>query len=53
MPEIEVIKEENVPERVLENSDIQKTIGDLKLTKQQTVNIARKIVNIKIKAIKA
>ena len=50
--QIEVVKEEHLPETMLDDSDIQETIGKLKLTKQQTTDIAKKIVSIKVSAIK-
>ena len=50
--QIEVVKEEHLPEMMLDDSDIQETIGKLKLTKQQTTEIAKKIVSIKVSAIK-
>jgi hypothetical protein len=34
------VKEEHLPETMIDDSDIQETIGKLKLTKQQTADIA-------------
>jgi len=50
--QIEVVKEEHLPEMMLDDSDIQDTIGKLKLTKQETTKIAKQIVSIKVSAIK-
>ena len=49
---IEVIKEENLPEDMLDDSDIQSSIEKLKLTKQETTELAKRIVSIKVSAIK-
>jgi arsenite methyltransferase len=50
--QIEVVKEEHLPEMMLDDSDIQETIGKLKLTKQETTEIAQRIVSIKVSAVK-
>jgi len=49
---IEVVKEENLPEDMLDDSDIQSSIEKLKLTKQETTELAKRIVSIKVSAIK-
>ncbi len=37
---------------MLDDSEIQETIGKLKLTKQETTDIAQRIVSIKVSAVK-
>jgi arsenite methyltransferase len=50
--QIEVAKEEHLPEMMFDESDIQNTIGKLKLTKQETTDIAQRIVRIKVSVVK-
>ena len=47
---IEVVKEEHLPADMFDDSEIQEGIAQLKLTKQETENIAERIVSIKVSA---
>jgi hypothetical protein len=50
--QIEVVKEDHLPEMLLNEPDVKAFVEQQKLTKQEIANISNAIVSIKVSAIK-